>query len=425
MPAPASWSIPRAWSTWSSITSPPPAACPSRRRRCTEWWTSVCRFLEPQHVYHSLVKSHGFVVENSLVFVPYLPDYLVDTEDPKLVQEIRDKIQDAVTIARELGDDNIPVGMVGLGAYTSIVTQNCTTLNDYEVSVTSGNAYTVALTLLGLLRGAEEQGIDPRRACAAVVGATGNIGLVLAQFLVLAVDRLLLVGRDRDGQRKLGYARLACIETLLRAIRDELTSDAGTSRLTGLAARLRDALEPLWPGLAEAPDALGDFVRDGDIHPEHRDLPGAPAGVGGPARIAPRRAGDPGRPGVPVRGGPGRGRHQHPRSGADPARHGAPRQRGVLHLGAEQSRRRFPRLDAARYSPSTAAWRTCRRAIAWTSSACRADDLVYGCLAETLALGFEGSSKSFCKGTVTMAQVDSILAAARRHGFGLGRAPTR
>src|SRR5262249_15222085 len=78
------------------------------------WWTSVCRFLEPQYVYHSLVKSHGFVVENSLVFVPYLPDYLVDTEDPKLVQEIRDKIQDAVTIARELGDDNIPVGMVGL-----------------------------------------------------------------------------------------------------------------------------------------------------------------------------------------------------------------------------------------------------------------------------------------------------------------------
>ena len=213
MPAPASWSIPRAWSTWSSITSPPPAAW-FPEAALHRWWTSVCRFLEPQNVYHSLVKSHGFVVENSLVFVPYLPDYLVDTEDPKLVQEIRDKIQDAVTIARELGDDNIPVGMVGLGAYTSIVTQNGTTLNDYEVSVTSGNTYTVALTLLGLLRGAEEQGID-RAGFAAVVGATGNIGLVLAQFLVLTVDRLLLVGRDRDGQRKLGYARLACVETLL------------------------------------------------------------------------------------------------------------------------------------------------------------------------------------------------------------------
>ena len=383
------------------------------------WWTSVCRFLEPQNVYHSLVKSHGFVVENSLVFVPYLPDYLVDTEDPKLVQEIRDKIQDAVTIARELGDDNIPVGMVGLGAYTSIVTQNGTTLNDYEVSVTSGNAYTVALTLLGLLRGAEEQGIDPRQACAAVVGATGNIGLVLAQFLVLAVDRLLLVGRDRDGQRKLGYARLACIEALLSAIRDELTSDAGTSRLTGLAARLRDALEPLWPGLAEAPDALGAFVRDGTFtrntaiclehlleaagQPEsplaaletrvgleclsEADLVVVATNTPDPELIRPdmvRRGSVVCCTSVPSNLGSGF---------LDRRREVLAFDGGLGHLP------RGNRLDFVGMPGG---------------------DLVYGCLAETLALGFEGSSKSFCKGTVTMAQVDSILAAARRHGFGLG-----
>ena len=36
--------------------------------------------------------------------------------------EVQDKVQDAVTTARELGDDHIPTSIVGLGAYTSIVT---------------------------------------------------------------------------------------------------------------------------------------------------------------------------------------------------------------------------------------------------------------------------------------------------------------
>ena len=214
MPAPASWSIPRAWSTWSIITSPPAAPAFPWEAALHRWWTSVCRFLEPQNVYHSLVKSHGFVVENSLVFVPYLPDYLVETEDPKLVQEIRDKIQDAVTIARELGDDNIPVGMVGLGSYTSIVTQNGTTLNDYEVSVTSGNVYTVAPTLLGLLRGAEEQGIDLCQAAprsSVPPGISAWCWLSSSCWPWIACCWLVATG---TASAKLGYARLACVEAL-------------------------------------------------------------------------------------------------------------------------------------------------------------------------------------------------------------------
>jgi acetylornithine/succinyldiaminopimelate/putrescine aminotransferase/predicted amino acid dehydrogenase len=383
------------------------------------WWTSVCRFLEPQHVHHSLVKSHGFVVENSLVFVPYLPDYLVNTSEPKLVEEIRDKVQDAVTIARERGDDNIPVGMVGLGAYTSIVTQNCTRLNDYEVSVTSGNSYTVALTLLGLLRAAEEQRIDPTRACAAVVGATGNIGLVLSQFLVLAVSRLILVGRGKDGERKLGYARLACIETLLRAIRDDLAG-AGETRLTGLAARLREAVEPAWPGLFEAPDALGDFVRDGVFT---RDTVACLEQILEAEGQLESTLGD-----LEIRAGldclteadlvvaatnspdPELIRPDMVRRGAVVCCTSVPSNLGE---GFHDSDHQILAFDGG---------------LAHLPPGARLDfvgmpggDLIYGCLAETLALGFEGSSKSFCKGNVTMAQVEFIMAAAQRHGFGLGQ----
>ena len=48
-----------------------------------------------------------------------------------------------------------------------------------------------------------------------------------------------------------------------------------------------------------------------------------------------------------------------------------------------------------------------------------ADGLVYGCLAETLLLGFDGHNQSFCKGRVTVAQVHRSRAMAARHEFAL------
>jgi predicted amino acid dehydrogenase len=48
------------------------------------------------------------------------------------------------------------------------------------------------------------------------------------------------------------------------------------------------------------------------------------------------------------------------------------------------------------------------------------DGLAFGCLAETLLLGFEGHNHSFCKGKVTIEQVKWTLEMAERHGFMLG-----
>ena len=49
-----------------------------------------------------------------------------------------------------------------------------------------------------------------------------------------------------------------------------------------------------------------------------------------------------------------------------------------------------------------------------------AEGLAFGCLAETLLLGFDGDNHSFCKGRVSVAQVHRTWAMAARHGFGLG-----
>jgi hypothetical protein len=48
------------------------------------------------------------------------------------------------------------------------------------------------------------------------------------------------------------------------------------------------------------------------------------------------------------------------------------------------------------------------------------EGLAYGCMAETLLLGFDGQNHSFCKGTLSAAQVYRTIELAELHGFALG-----
>jgi acetylornithine/succinyldiaminopimelate/putrescine aminotransferase/predicted amino acid dehydrogenase len=178
-------------------------------RTVAAWWSRLARFLEPDVVHTEYIASADFTVEVSIVAVPYLPHQLVETRACEL-QDIRDKIQDAVTVARELGDDHIPTSLVGLGAYTSIVTDQGRTINDFEVPITTGNAYTAGLMLQGIAHAADLRGIALADARVAVVGAAGNIGSVLAELLAGEVASLALVGRPGSTER-LERTRSTCL----------------------------------------------------------------------------------------------------------------------------------------------------------------------------------------------------------------------
>jgi acetylornithine/succinyldiaminopimelate/putrescine aminotransferase/predicted amino acid dehydrogenase len=221
--------------------------------RLANWWNRLSRFLEPDVIHTDYVSADGFVVEANLVSVPYLPFHLVtayargervarpDRLDALRLQEIRDKIQDAVTTVKELGDDHIPTTMVGLGAYTSIVTDRGTTVNDYEVPVTTGNAYTAGLMVEGILKAAGLQQIEVGTATAAVVGAAGNIGSVLAALLSGHVGTLKLVGREaNDGVARLRRTRAQCLLYLANQVREQFreTGSFQDVRLGGLGERL-------------------------------------------------------------------------------------------------------------------------------------------------------------------------------------------
>lgn len=215
----------------------------------SQWWNSISRFLEPVHVRNEYITADDFSVQLSLVFVPFLPRYINQHCDNRvLTKEMRDKVQDAVTVARELGDDNIPVSIVGLGAYTSIITQNAQTINDYEVPVTTGNAYTTGLTIQGILHAAEKRQLDISQARVAVVGAAGNIGTVLSQILLGRVGELILVGsQHRGSEYRLSFARQQCLQELLSLIASEIQAgvDITNTQITGHGFRIYQSLHSL------------------------------------------------------------------------------------------------------------------------------------------------------------------------------------
>lgn len=190
------------------------------------WWNGISRFLEPVHVKCDYIRSNDFVVENSLVLVPYLPEYLKQAMGGHLLREVQDKIQDAVIVAKELGDDNIPMSMVGLGAYTSIVTMGGLTLNDYEMNISTGNAYTTALTILGIIKASNEKGLRLEDAAVSIVGAAGNIGTVMARILSSRVGRLQLVGRPSKGSlKRLQFVKDACFKEIIFCLQSRMQVD--------------------------------------------------------------------------------------------------------------------------------------------------------------------------------------------------------
>jgi len=88
----------------------------------------------------------------------------------------------------------IGVGIVGLGAFTSVVGDAGLTVSRRSpIGVTTGNSFTVAVTIRTLARAAELMGIDPKNCEACVVGASGSIGSVLSHLLASEVPALTLV----------------------------------------------------------------------------------------------------------------------------------------------------------------------------------------------------------------------------------------
>lgn len=150
--------------------------------------------------------------------VPLLPDQFFDLEEDFVI----DKIVKACKICAKDG-----ARIVGLGAFTALVGDGGRVVAERaSVPVTTGNTYTVAISLEATRKAAEVMGIDLGSATVAVVGATGSIGSLCARVLAPDAGRMVLLGRNAE--------RLAEVEVQVKEkARGDVT--AGTDIRAGVA----------------------------------------------------------------------------------------------------------------------------------------------------------------------------------------------
>lgn len=135
-------------------------------------------------------RAHGGEARGWFIACPFTPTAMMSLP----VEVVYRKIVKCGEMAERLG-----AGIIGLGAYTSVVGDGGITIADrLKIPVTNGNAYTIFVAMQAIRKAAEVMGIDLSAASAAVVGATGSIGKVCSEMLAEEVSELVLVGRNPD-----------------------------------------------------------------------------------------------------------------------------------------------------------------------------------------------------------------------------------
>jgi acetylornithine/succinyldiaminopimelate/putrescine aminotransferase/predicted amino acid dehydrogenase len=179
--------------------------------------------------------AHG-----EILAVPYTADELLELPGAAAVAQVRE----AVELARDRG-----ARIVGLGAFTSVVTKNGLYLKDCGVSLTTGNSFTVASAVESVFQAASALHLRVPDVRIAMVGATGSIGRAVSLLLSEEAGQLVLVGNPAHPQRSLERLRAVGRDIVLRL-----------SRMLREGRRfapnsLGDTLATLGAGRADAPES--------------------------------------------------------------------------------------------------------------------------------------------------------------------------
>lgn len=137
----------------------------------------------------------GQTVNGCVVIATFIPDML-----EKDIWAIFSKVVKACRVAEKYG-----VGIVTLGGFTSIVAERIgqEVTKEVDVAVTTGNTFTAAMTIEGVLKAARLLNKDISSLKLTIVGGTGDIGSACARALADKVRQLTITGRTEANLRRL------------------------------------------------------------------------------------------------------------------------------------------------------------------------------------------------------------------------------
>lgn len=131
----------------------------------------------------------GQSVNGCLIAATFIPEMIEQD-----TQTIFSKVVRACKVAEKHG-----VGIVTLGGFTSIVGERIglDITNEADVPITTGNTFTAAMAIDGVLKAADMISREISSLKAAIIGGTGDIGSACARVLADRVRQLTITGRTR------------------------------------------------------------------------------------------------------------------------------------------------------------------------------------------------------------------------------------
>ncbi len=175
------------------------------------------------------------------ILCPLLPEHFA-TLEKRFVQR---KVLSAIRLGERLG-----VSIVGLGGFTSICCdEGAAFVGQVNAMVTSGNTYTAALAVQGVLEAAVRTELPLEQATLAVIGATGDIGSGVTRALASRVRRVIIAARN---------------DQRLREFSDELARYG--ARSTTIVKHVREAVSQA-EVIVSATSAVTTVVEPSDLQP--------------------------------------------------------------------------------------------------------------------------------------------------------------
>ena len=137
----------------------------------------------------------GQTANGCLIIATFIPEMIEQD-----TQMIYSKVVRACKVAEKHG-----VGIVTLGGFTSIVGERIglDITREADVPITTGNTFTAAMAIDGVLKAASLINKDISSLKAAIVGGTGDIGSACARVLADRVRQLTITGRTKSNLGRL------------------------------------------------------------------------------------------------------------------------------------------------------------------------------------------------------------------------------
>ncbi|MFZ5644878.1 MAG: aminotransferase class III-fold pyridoxal phosphate-dependent enzyme [Bacillota bacterium] len=139
----------------------------------------------------TIISKAGNRAYGEFITLPHTAREMLELKTEVILKEL----EKALELALERG-----ARLVGLGAYTSVVSRSGTLLQGKFLPITTGNSYTVVAGVEAVKLAARKFSMDLGKCTAAIVGATGSIGRTLAILLSEEIQKVMLVGNSRHPQ---------------------------------------------------------------------------------------------------------------------------------------------------------------------------------------------------------------------------------